>query len=202
MANVDGPSDSVFEIVSLISAYPPPFIFVHDPHTSRLLSSSLQDALSNLQNTCAIQPLNMKLRCAFVDAITCFTPRLLYDTVLNALAGWSSEWNEGCSNWTGPHGVHGQRFNESFDAFTHGLRALRTSLASEGQENVVNGKGKSKAPDTLHADASITDMRLVIVIERAERLKESMPELLVPLTRLAELVRVVNSTISRYDSSS
>lgn len=41
----------------------------------------------------------------------------------------------------------------------------------------------------MYADAE--DVRLVILVEQAERLKETLPDLVVPLTRLAdsELVR-------------
>ena len=57
------------------------------------------------------------------------------------------------------------RWNDTFDGFVLGLRAGHAYL----------GKGKEKEGD----------VRLVVVLERAERL---IPELMVPLTRLAELV--------------
>lgn len=41
----------------------------------------------------------------------------------------------------------------------------------------------------MYADAE--DVRLVILVEQAERLKETLPDLVVPLTRLAELVRAI-----------
>ena len=65
-------------------------------------------------------------------------------------------------NWGADNGVW---WNDTFDGFVHGLRAVHAYL----------GKGKEK-------DA---DLRLVVVVERAERL---IPEFMVPLTRLAELV--------------
>ena len=60
------------------------------------------------------------------------------------------------------------RSNDTFDGFMHGLRAVHAYL----------GKGKEKEGD----------VRLVIVVERAERL---IPELMAPLTRLAELVSLL-----------
>ena len=65
-------------------------------------------------------------------------------------------------NWGADDGV---RWNDIFDGFMHGLRAVHAYL----------GKRKEKEGD----------VRLVIVVERAERL---IPELMVPLTRLTELV--------------
>lgn len=52
---------------------------------------------------------------------------------------------------------------------------------------MAKGKGKGKARVDAGSDE---DTRLVILIERAERLKESMPDMLVPLARLRELVSV------------
>lgn len=183
MSQID---DAVFQVTSLISTYSPPFIYIYDPFTPRTTASTLQGALSESQIAPSVSKSNIKLRCAFVDPITCFTPRLFYDTVLNALAEWVPDWDEGCSNWTGPRGADGERFNESLDAFLHGLHAVKRSLLLDARDGQLNGKGKRR--DVEHWPNS-QDYRLVIVIERAERLKESMPDLMVPLTRLAELVR-------------
>jgi hypothetical protein len=73
-------------------------------------------------------------------------------------------------NWGADGGV---RWNDTFDRFMHGLRAVHTYL----------GKGKEKEGD----------VRLVVVVERAER---PIPELMVPLTRLAELVRLSLSSMA------
>ena len=59
----------------------------------------------------------------------------------------------------------GVRWNDSFDGFMHSLRAVHAYL----------GEGEKKEGD----------VRLVLVVGCAERL---IPELMVPLTRLAELV--------------
>ena len=82
--------------------------------------------------------------------------------MINSLASWTPQWGDGAVNWGPDNGV---RWNDTFDGFVHGLRAVHAYL----------GKGKENEGD----------VRLVIVVERAERL---IPELMVPLTRLAELV--------------
>lgn len=174
-----GYEDTVFQLTSLLTAYPPPFIYVHDPMTPRLAGSAVRSAFEELQKTS-----NIGLRYACIDAVSCYNPRLLYDTTLNDLAQWSPLWEEGCSNWGGLSYSQGQRFNESFDSFLHGIRALQSSIRHEGLV-AANGKGKGKARDIA---VDVKEVRLVILIEHAERLKESMPDLLVPLARLAELV--------------
>ncbi|KAG5636481.1 hypothetical protein H0H81_007877 [Sphagnurus paluster] len=116
-----------------------------------------------------------------VNTVASFTARLLYDSVLNGLTSWSPSWEDGCANWSLEEGS--QRYNENFDTFIHGLRAVSVHLRAEGQRQ-RKGKGKQKMGVVEE------DVRLVIVIERAERLKDTLPELLVPLTRLTELTQL------------
>ena len=87
-------------------------------------------------------------------------------------------WEDGCGNW---ESVVETRWNENMDTFLHGLRAAHADLCLKNDLGKGKGKGKERAGGYEH-------VRLVIVVERAERLKDSLPELLVPLTRLAELV--------------
>jgi origin recognition complex subunit 5 len=172
---VDGYVEATSQLIDLLSTYPPPFIYVHDPSAPRIATSSIISALANLTESSGDT-----FAYAHVNAISCFTSRLLYDTVLNALANWSADWEDGCANWVGGLEGTGQRFNENFDGFTHGLRAIRSELVAR------KGKGKEKATaNDSH------ELRLVLVIECAERLKETMPELIAPLTRLAELVSYI-----------
>ena len=65
------------------------------------------------------------------------------------------------------------------------------------QAAAVDAKGKGKAkgkgraaeePEDVEMKEAASERRFVLIIERAERLKESMPDLLIPLTRLAEIV--------------
>ena len=53
----------------------------------------------------------------------------------------------------------------------------------KAKDDQVKGKGKAREDK-----ADDEDIRLVILVERAERLKEHMPDMLVPLARLRELV--------------
>lgn len=175
----EGYENAIFHLTSLVTAYPPPFIYMHDPMTPHLAAAAIQKALLDLQGTSGLS-----LRCACVDAILCFNSRLLFDTVLNALAQWTPVWEERSENWGGPSVSQPTRFNDSFDAFVHGIRALYGSLRAAAPRTSVNGKAKAR-----DNPAQDQETRLIIFIERAERLKHSMPDLLVPLTRLSELVR-------------
>ena len=103
-----------------------------------------------------------KVSYARADAIGCLSARLLYESIINSLANWTPQCEDGAVNWGADNGV---RWNDTFDGFVHGLHAVHAYL----------GQGKEKEGD----------VRLVIVVERAERL---IPELMVPLMRLAELV--------------
>jgi origin recognition complex subunit 5 len=175
-----GYEDTISQVTSLITAYPPPFIYIHDPATPHLAAGALATGLDKLRASSEVT-----LRYAAIDAIASFNTRVLYDTTLNSLAEWTPDWDDGCNNWGGPSGSQGQRFNDSLDAFLHGIRAIQSSLSDP--RPLVNGKGKAKDHVTLSGE-----IRLVILIERAERLKESIPELLVPLARLRELVSSLN----------
>lgn len=184
-AGSDGYADLASQITALTSSYPPPFIFVHDPHTPRVASTTVCAALARLQQDHA------GLALAHLKCDACFTPRLLYDTALNALAGWVPRWEDGCANWTGPLEGTSQRYNESVDGFTHGLRAVWNQLqrerAGEGADGQPNGRAGA-------------ELRLVLVLENAERLRETMPDLLAPLARLAELVSAVLSRVAALRS--
>ncbi|EPT02035.1 hypothetical protein FOMPIDRAFT_141897 [Fomitopsis schrenkii] len=134
------------------------------------------------------------LRYAFADAAACFTPRLFFDTVINALSTHTPSWEDGCENWAGPSG-EGLRWNESLDTFLHGLRAVAADVEKDepGASATLSRKGKARAK--VNGDRRGEKCRLVLVVERPERLKDNMPELLVPLTRLAELSHVDITTV-------
>lgn len=178
----------VFQVASLVTTYPPSFLYINDPTTPRIASSVLKSTLLE----CAKLPLNAspRIRFACVNAVACITARIFYDTVLNTMARWSVKWEEGCENWSGENS--GQRWNESLDGFLHGLKAIYTDMSGtqSGQKDNRKGKGKEKEDDgdSVHWGG---DFRMVLVVERAERLKEALPDLLVPLTRLAELVSFI-----------
>jgi origin recognition complex subunit 5 len=132
----------------LHTASPPPFIHINDSFTPRRTSAAINSCLSSSD-----------IHYAAIDAIQCFSPRLLFDTALNAFAKHEAEWEDGVQNW----GT--ERHNESLDAFLHELRAVGASLSKQ-------------------QDAKLDDLLLVLFVENVERWKDSMPEVVVPLTRL------------------
>lgn len=154
-----GYENLISQVTSLVTTYPPPFIYINDPTTPRIASSILRSILLG----CSKLPLSAspEIRFAHVDVVACFTARVFYDTVLNAMAQWPVRWEDGCENWSDDES--GKIWNDSVDAFMHGLKAVYAAM----------GKGTS---------------RMVLAVDKAERLKETLPDLVVPLTRLAELV--------------
>ncbi|GBE84648.1 predicted protein [Sparassis crispa] len=186
--------DIALSLSTLLNICPPPFIFIYDPEAPKITSSAVRSVLSTLSDTASTSKHPVKLTYAFVNAVSCFTPRLFYDTVLNAVACWQPSWEDGSANWSGAD-REGQRWNENLDTFLHGLMAVHSQLESEAggpsPQSTRKGKGKAKeAPLGIQQKC-----RLVLFVERAERLKENLPDLLVPLTRLAELARVDVVTI-------
>lgn len=177
-------SDAVrSELCALLVSYPPPFIYIHDPDNVRLTAATIRSTLTNLVSG---SPDILELRYAFVNAVACFSPRILFDTALNALAGWTPDWRDGAQNWHGSPGAEARRYNENVDAFVHGLQAISAGIAAASSTGVNGGgKGKARAQDRPPATC-----KMVLIVERAERLRDNLPDLVVPLTRLAELVSV------------
>ncbi|KAF8066619.1 origin recognition complex subunit 5 C-terminus-domain-containing protein [Lyophyllum atratum] len=166
------------EVSTLVDTFPPPFIYINDATSPRVTASVVAFLLEDIQRNADPGP-SKRVHYAKVNAVACFTARLLYDSILNALTKWNASWDDGCANWSLEDDA--ERFNENFDGFIHGLRAVSVYLRDKGKGK---GKGKQKT------ESEREDVRLVIVIERAERLKESLPDILVPLTRLAELTQL------------
>ncbi|KAJ7717730.1 putative origin recognition complex, subunit 5-like protein [Mycena maculata] len=173
----------VAEISSLFSARAPPFLYINDPVSPRTTAFVVNSVLSSLAHS---SDASCRVNHAQVNAVVCFTPRLLYDAVINQLAEWDVKWAEGCANWGGDDA---QKWNDNLDGFVHGLKAVH-SFIQRGFPSGSN-KGKSKQTD----DDLTNDGQIIIVVERAERLQEQMPDLLVPLARLAELTQLDLSMI-------
>ncbi|KAJ7026282.1 origin recognition complex subunit 5 C-terminus-domain-containing protein [Mycena alexandri] len=166
------------EISSLFSARAPPFLYVTDPVSPRTTAVVVNSVLSSMARSDA----SSRVYHAQINAVACFNARILYDTVLNQLAGWQVEWDTACTNWAGDNE---ERWNENLDGFIHGLKTVHSFIGRENTAGSTKGKGKQIESDL------VTDIRqIVLVIERAERLPDQMPDLLVPLTRLAELTRL------------
>ena len=146
----------------LLKTSPPPFVYVHDVATPHITSSVVSSVLAAFPET-------PPFLYAIVNASTCFTARLFYDTVIRKLANWTPAWESGCQLWGD------QRWNDNFDRFIHGLRAVSAE------------RSKRSTSKTRDQNEQATP-KIVIVIERAESLKDHLPDLLVPLSRLAESV--------------
>jgi len=187
-----GYENLIFQVTSLLTTYPPSFIYINDPTTPRIASSVLRSLLLE----CSKLPLSAspQIRFAHVNAVACVTARVFYDTVLNAMAQWHVRWESGCENWSDDGS--GQRWNESVDGFIHGLKAIYAAMGKGEASKKIDVKGKGKQKE--EADGNVHwggDSRMVLVVDRAERLKETLPDLMVPLTRLAELVRPHNNSL-------
>ncbi|KAG6373225.1 putative origin recognition complex, subunit 5-like protein [Boletus reticuloceps] len=175
-----GYTSFITHFTTLASTHPPPFIYVTDTNNPRITTSVIDAIFHGVSSIPGAPPTQY----AHVNAVACITPRVFYDTVLNVLAGWTPSWKNGCQVWPGDDS---QRYNDSIDSFLHGLRRLHLERTTDSSK----GKGKGKAV----ASKSEQDPSMVILIERAERLSESLPELIVPLSRLAELSRINVSVI-------
>jgi origin recognition complex subunit 5 len=145
------------DLSDLLALSPPPFLYVHDPTTPRRTNSAIDALLTELSSS------DKTLRHASLDAISCFSARIFYDTTINALTHHEPTWESGAANW----GT--ERYNESLDAFLHGIRAAANHVAEE-------------------EEGRLEDVQMVLLVENAERMKDATPELLVPLARLYELV--------------
>ncbi|KAN0130085.1 Origin recognition complex (ORC) subunit 5 C-terminus domain containing protein [Lactarius tabidus] len=180
----------ISQIITLVTTCPPTFTYVHDPYTTRItapLVNALISSLSAIDAKSFVPEDDVipTIASAQVNAVSCFTSRLFYDTTLNRLAKWRPRWDDGCDNW--PGGSASVRYNDSLDGFLHGLRVLHTQLSDNEVARTSHRSGlKARTKNAV---------RMVLIIERAEKIKESLPEFLVPLTRLAELSKVDIHTI-------
>ncbi|KAI0260757.1 origin recognition complex subunit 5 C-terminus-domain-containing protein [Gloeopeniophorella convolvens] len=187
----------ISQLTTLITACPPTFTYIHDPFTSRITASLVSSLVSSIAAVCAVSDTgdngisSLSIASANVNAVSCFSSRLFYDTTLNSLAKWHPRWDDGCENWSS--GTNSSmRYNDSLDGFLHGLRALQSQLSDDVQSQ---GRGVGEGKGKLRSQGRAKDVKMVLVVDRAERLKVTLPELVVPLTRLAELSGVDIRTI-------
>ncbi|KAF9449872.1 hypothetical protein P691DRAFT_774394 [Macrolepiota fuliginosa MF-IS2] len=153
--SIFGYEDFVQELSTLILTYPPPFVYIYDPIALRTTISVINKIITDTSGDDEI-PSNLDISFANIDAATCFSQRLLFDTILGSLLDLGSDEDVT------------ERWNDSWDSFIHGLRYLH----SKKREN------------------STRDVRFVISIEQAHRLKEKVSESIIPLSRLNELSQI------------
>lgn len=154
----------------LLQTSPPPFVFIEDPHGATP-SPELQIQKSSSKSGA--------FTTITVDAVECYTSRILFSTILNKLASFTPEYDSRgyaeCFNVDEAAGG-GQKWDSSWDGFIHAFRDTYTAPYA-----------KKDSPEKTH--------NVAIAIKNSKRLKQSMPELVVPLVRLRELVREPPSPI-------
>ncbi|TFK98110.1 origin recognition complex subunit 5 C-terminus-domain-containing protein [Pterulicium gracile] len=153
---------AIDDLTQLLVLSPPPFIYITDPLNAPLLASSLAAFFEEKKKDYAY---------AHVSGVACFNKRVLFDNVVNGLAGWEPKWEDGGRNWISGiedgEEADGVRWNEDWGAFIHGVQAVHNAN--------VKGKGKGKEKNTM-----------VVLIDTVEKLDADW---LLPLTRLRELSR-------------
>ncbi|KAH6918731.1 origin recognition complex subunit 5 C-terminus-domain-containing protein, partial [Coprinopsis sp. MPI-PUGE-AT-0042] len=159
----------VLEVSTLLSTDPPPFIFVHDGDGCEVTANVLHSLVAHLSSTSAEEPGSAEICCGFADVAATLSPRLLYESLVHTLVDFQPTWEDGCANWRAEEDL---KWNENMDSFLQGLRVAHTHMLS---------KRGLRPTDEL---------KFVLVLEGVDRLKDTMPELLVPLTRLRELTQL------------
>ncbi|CAE6420398.1 unnamed protein product [Rhizoctonia solani] len=176
-----GRSNILSHLSILLAVAPPPFMHIFDPHTPRTtcrLIASLLDLLSSSDD-----PELKPLRYACVDAREVISARQFYDRAINAFAGHRPTRTNGYENWASG------TWSDSFDSFMAGLREIGKIFA----EKIKSDDDTMDITETSDQDSGqATGCNLVLVVENANYLSGPLKELLVPLTRLSEMV--TNST--------
>lgn len=146
------------QLASLLSACPPPLIHVHDPHNQLLYNTALREVRT------------AQRAFVLIDCAECISQRVLFARVINGLANWTPGWSDAGECWGGNSlGA----WDSSFDTFSGALRVLWQSILDSNSSDETGAAGNEA---------------LVIMLNNSERLKETLPGLLVPFTRLSELV--------------
>lgn len=153
------------QLITIFEAGAPPFVFVHEPPTSSVSSAhdTVQAALESVANTGPLDDATLCRRTAFtiIDCAATFTPRLLFDGVLSGL-------DESLGICVSVKETLLSQKTDSLDSFIH---ALENTFAEWNEDD------ESEKVDSL-----------ILVFERVERLRYTLPGLVYPLSRLYELV--------------
>ena len=162
-----GQDNIIRQLVTLFPAKSPSFIYIQDTfdfvHTRQLVG----DVLTALSED-SIEDKNVTIF-AWVNCVTCFTQKLLFDTVISSL------YSTLCRDEYRPHKINGAgraAWRDGFDSFIHSLQYFYSRTFPSDPSSRIDGNFT----------------KIVVVFERVDRLKETLPELIVPLSRLQELV--------------
>jgi origin recognition complex subunit 5 len=152
------------QLPQLLSLCPPSLIHIHDPH-QHLPYSPLLDGLQTAQKSFVS-----------IDCTECISHRVLFARIINGLANWTPSWSDAGECWGGD--ALGN-WDASFDTFSKAFEALWQSIVDgrTGEEEKGEGEDSGGGTDSV-----------VIMLLNSERLKDFLPTLFVPLTRLSELV--------------
>ncbi|CAE6452677.1 unnamed protein product [Rhizoctonia solani] len=177
-----GRSNILSHLSILLAVAPPPFMHIFDPHTPRTtcrLIASLLDLLSSTEDL-ELKP----LRYACVDAREVISARQFYDRAINAFVGQRPTRANGYENWASG------TWSDSLDSFMAGLREIGKIYAEKIKSD--DDTMDVTETDDQQDSGQTTGCNLVLVVENANYLTGPLKELLVPLTRLSEMV--TNST--------
>ena len=160
--NAQPPLMAPSPLASLLCVCPPFFIHVHDPQ-NHFKYTDVVTSVQESQRTFVI-----------IDSTECISQRVLFSRIINGLAEWTVEWDDNCESWGGP--VVGN-WDSGFDAFVHALKQLWRGIQRLQHES-----------SDEHEEEERSEGSMIVILEHCERLKDFVPFIFVPLTRLAELV--------------
>ncbi|QRV83547.1 origin recognition complex, subunit 5-like [Ceratobasidium sp. AG-Ba] len=179
MSYYPGRTNILNHLSLLMAVAPPPFMHIFDPHTPRItcqLIASVLDAIATSDNS-DIKP----LRYASVDAREILAARQFYDRAINAFAGHRPTRASGYENWAGG------TWSDCFDSFAAGLREIGKIHSLAGGKVKAEGETMEIAETSDQAEND-DNCNLILVVENVNYLNGTLKELLVPLTRLSEMV--------------
>lgn len=163
-----GRSTLIDTLSTFAFARSPPFIHIHDPFTHSQTQVLLTELLQTLSETSRTTNRERRLAHAIVDCTLCFTPKLLFTSILNGLAEFEPTWVDGYRSWVFED-ENGERRNENpgdgADVF---LENLREFLGGE-----TTGRGA------------------VVVFVNPENMKYGNSNMMSTMSRLRELVRAL-----------
>lgn len=153
------PTKQLNHVAELLQLHPPPFIFIHDPlHSRPTPSAFLHNSLRNSTSQSVS---------ALIDCNACFTSKMLFHAIINEVASCMPELNTKGKAMSWSNG-NVSKWDRSLDSFVEAL--------------------KSAYDETRGTRGTRKNTNLILLFENAGRLKETLPGLIVPLTRLDELV--------------